>query len=243
MPTPTLPPELENIIINLFQDDHQMLKVCSLVCRNFPIYPSPTARLRRVLVSSPHIASYIKSLDIIDNWAVRIPEEERFRIFLTTPGPSENWVSCDADLTYILESIKNLDSIAFSSAGRRTAWHTLPLEMQDAIRGIFTSCRLIRVVLKNTDQFPLSLIHTCPALQHLRLDGVDFGMPDSEGDAWTGEKTCLASLQISCGSSMLEAITNYILCSGCRLDISRLEALDISVGIFAQVYCVRLPLT
>lgn len=249
MSSPTLPLELENIILNLLKDDHQTLKACSLVCRSFlitsqkhlfskivlqrdptkPIYPALTTRLRRVLFSSPHIASFIKSLDIIDNWAVRIPEgEERVRLFLTRSDRSENWVSCDTDLTYILESIKNITCIAFSSAGRGTAWHSLPMEMQDAIRSIFTSHRLIRVVLKHTDQFPLSLFSTCSALRHLELFGVGFDTPGPGGDTWTGEKIYLVSLQMSGLSSFLDVITNYILSSRCRLDISRLKTLAIA---------------
>lgn len=248
MSSPTLPPELENIIINLLHDDRQALKACSLVCRDFvatgqkhlftkivlhrdparPIFPSQTARLLQVLDSSPHIAYLVESLDIIDNWADRVPQgEERLRLFLTRTNRSVNWVSRDTHLPCILERTKNLKNISFSSAGRGTAWDTLLPAMQNAIRGVCASQGLTRLVLKNTDGFPLTLFNTCPGLKHLELVGVAIGASYPSENVWTGEKTYLESLRMSGLSRLLDGIANWILGPPCRLDISQLQAFSL----------------
>ena len=131
-----LPQELFDIIISKLADRQWALHTCSLVCRSWVhsshrhlfhrIVLSPPhrsfngsgdvsycRRLHRLLLSSPHIATYIRELKVYEGQELK----------------KQAWIGSDQTLPLVLGLLRDLTRIEL----RRLEWNILPLDLRQSI--------------------------------------------------------------------------------------------------------------
>ena len=135
-----LPQELIDIVFESTDDDEWTLRSCSLVCSSWlhssrrhlfrrivllppscqynsgsrpPLYGQ---RLHNLLDRSPHIATYIRELQLYEGWSIR----------------RQAWIGSDQSIPPVLGMLKGLKKIEL----RRLRWNDLPLAFRHSIRNI-----------------------------------------------------------------------------------------------------------
>jgi hypothetical protein len=184
-----LPQELFDIIIDNLDDFPWTLHNCALVCHSWVhlshrhlfhrivLFPprrsirgsgdvSHCWRLHRLLLRSPHIATYIQELKVYEG-----QEEKR-----------EAWIGSDQTLPLVLGQLRDLTKIEF----RRLEWNTLPQDLRESIcRALelpsMTSLEIERSNFASMNDFSGLLSHA-EGLTCLSLIGVRFLEPLTHED-------------------------------------------------------------
>ncbi|KDR76423.1 hypothetical protein GALMADRAFT_246763 [Galerina marginata CBS 339.88] len=239
-----LPYELEELILSYILHDPVSLKSCSLVCRRFSNFvqrhlfenislsfsnqsKSDTlpARFVRLLISSPHLATLVQSISII---------ETRNRIGYPTH------LRDDILLPACLPLLKNLRSIGFhSNSFSSPSWKAFSPETQKAILNAFRLPSLVSISLYRIIDIPISLLSGCVALEELSLKFVTF--QDEDIQEWidqdpvplipigSNQRMKLKSLLLSLADPVFHFFTNWLLSPSCALDLSNLQRLSVSM--------------
>lgn len=182
MATCKLPQELIDIIIHNFHDDPYALYSCSLVCRSWlptshrhffyriVLYPPNhpyerlieavpySMRLYRVLLSSPHIANYIRELKVYEGQKLK----------------DQHWTETDQMLPLVLRKLTKLATMEF----RHLNWDSFSLDLKRSISSVFELPSLTAVEIEdslfaNIDDFA-SLLSRTKGLARLSL--ADIGL-------------------------------------------------------------------
>ncbi|PPQ91651.1 hypothetical protein CVT25_013206 [Psilocybe cyanescens] len=172
-----LPQELNDEILNNLRNDQAALKSCSLACHSFRricqkllfssivIYP-PSYKKRWIstafqdlLESSPHLAQYVRYLNIIDRH--------------TAPKISDEWLSKDTALAACLPLLRNLRGLVIQY--QKYYYYNIPGVWSAMIRSGFVAAldavlHLPTFKFLDLTGFPLDLVRYCPNLRHLAID-------------------------------------------------------------------------
>ncbi|KAF8906273.1 hypothetical protein CPB84DRAFT_1770415 [Gymnopilus junonius] len=250
-------PELYDYIIDFLHDDHLSLRVCALVCRSWvPASrchlfnhlkltgspPSPTrtwaenTQCRRIFAtirSSPHIASYIHKLSVVETNVVR-PSTYR-------------WVNGEITFPSLLQKLTGLRELEFhfphpGSAGTKVSWSTMVFrDISDAMSTMFLNSLVLRQFSFNSVGDFIKIIDSCRRVKTLQLDHVDiatvthispttldqFFNAHSSAQILEEKKAEIENLILRSNSSYL--IIQALLHSRSPLDLSCLRSLVISI--------------
>jgi hypothetical protein len=169
-----LPQELFDIIIDNLNDCPRTLHNCALVCRSWVhlsrrhlfrrivLYPprcrglSHCWRLHRLLLRSPHIATYIQELKVYEG-----QEEKR-----------EAWIGSDQTLPLVMGLLRDLTKIEF----RRLEWSILPQDLRQSICRVLELPSMTSLEIERSDFASMSdfasLLSHAEGLTSLSLIGV-----------------------------------------------------------------------
>ncbi|KJA20175.1 hypothetical protein HYPSUDRAFT_204052 [Hypholoma sublateritium FD-334 SS-4] len=115
------------------------------------------AQLSKALVDSPHISSYIKSL----------------QISVTSPGVLRWFMTRslnDEEIAPILPKLSHLESISIAGwKSGRLSWKELHSSLQASLMQALGSPSVTKVAINGVDHFPLSALNFSPKLEHLSL--------------------------------------------------------------------------
>ncbi|KAH9481086.1 hypothetical protein JR316_0005605 [Psilocybe cubensis] len=199
-----LPQELNDEIMHYLWDDTLALKSCSLACRSFRkicqrflfssivIYP-PSYRkqwistaFQDLLESSPHLAQYVRYLNVIDRH--------------TAPKVSDEWLSRDTALVACLPQLLNLRGLVIQY--QKYYYYNIPgvwsqMMRSGLVAAIYEVMHLPKFRFLDLTGFPLDLVKYCPNLRHLAVDDpilikVNLGHIDNT----TFQKIQLESLEV-----------------------------------------------
>jgi len=164
-------------------------------------YQRSTYATQKLLQSSPHLISCIRSLLILDS-------------------DGTSWTQLDLALLDILKSLTNLTSFTWESkfiSSRPTCWNELPLPLQDAIRLTIRRPSLNFLSLRFADLTDLlnTTIVISPSLEHLSLRGT--------GRSKLTFKLTRSSI-IACDDTG-ETIPSQLFITACKLE--RIEDIEI----------------
>ncbi|KJA26747.1 hypothetical protein HYPSUDRAFT_1029078 [Hypholoma sublateritium FD-334 SS-4] len=239
---PTLPHELEELVLCHLQYDPAALKACSLVCYRFRIASqklifrnilvdfssssSKTARstpkvspflLREFLTATPRIANSIRGIDFI----------------------ADSYRLQDLDATFLpcLPFLENLRSISLdTNSVRPIYWQHLSLHAQRSLYSMSYSSRIVAMRFRRVFELPVSLLAECRALEALSLTSVTFqqeNMLRNPGGTWTpsaqSQSPRLKSLHLSISHDAFRAFTELFTGSPALLDSTALVRLSVTI--------------
>ena len=238
--TPTLPHELEELILCHLQYDLVALKACSLVCYRFGIAsqkhifrtilvdfssdsskaPPPKVSpflLREFLSVTPRIAKSIHGIDLI----------------------ADSYRLQDLDATFLpcLPYIENLRSFSLdTNSVRPIYWQHLSLHTQRSLYSMSYSNRIVTMRFRRVFELPVSLFTECHALEALSLTSVTFQQESmlrspEETRAHSSQSLPprLKSLYLSISNDAFRAFTELLTGSPALLDLSALVRLSVSI--------------
>lgn len=237
---PTLPHELEELVLHHLRYDHAALKACSLVCYRFGIASqrhifrnilvdfssssskTQTSKLspflyREFLTATPRIANSIRGVDLI----------------------ADSYHLQDLDATFLpcLPFLVNLRSISLDTNSIRPIyWRHLSLHSQRSLYSMSYSSRIVAMRFRRVFELPVSLLAECRALEALSLTSVTFqqeSMLPSPEKTWMPSAQSplprLKSLHLSISNDAFRAFTELFTGSPALLDLSTLVRLSMSI--------------
>lgn len=249
-------PELYDYIIDFLHDDHVSLRACALVCRSWvPTSrchlfnhlkltgspPSPTrswaenTQCRRIfgtIRSSPHIASHIHKLSILETNVVR-PSTYR-------------WVNGEISFPSLLKALSRLRELEFQfphpgSAGAKVSWSTMVFrDISDAMSSMSLTSLVLRQFSFNSLPDFIKIIDSCRNVKTLQLDSVDIATvthvsPSALDQLFnTQSSTQILEKKAEIESLILRSNSSYLiipvlLYSRSPLDLSCLRSLIINI--------------
>jgi hypothetical protein len=247
---PQLPLEVLNHIFSFLRNDIPSLSACisatpyfqaigekhlwhHFTLHNHNTYdPNPRnglsrspAQLSKILADTPHVATYIRSLEI------SIASPSILQWFMKR---SLN----DEEMAPVLPMLPHLECI--SVAGGCISWDRLHQGFQAALVRALCLPSVKEAAIEGVDGFPLSIFNRCTALRRLSLTRGHFAvaLDDNLGSLQTGgTRPSLESLTIRDDFSLLTIIE--WLCNIDSLpDITNLRFLDITIYAAGELSCV-----
>ncbi|KAJ7899076.1 hypothetical protein B0H13DRAFT_2031116 [Mycena leptocephala] len=245
-PSPIIPPEVVEYIIDFFDsvDDKHTLLSCSLVSRSWvqssqnhlfrsirlsylPFWQL-NHRLHKVLTESPHLAHYIRDLQIVNDG------------FLFSP---ESWVNTEPSLPQLLPKLLALRSLTLWHMN----WEVLLEKLQESLRALLARPSLTSFNLSRC-RFPTFLrlavlLSTARSLKRLSLVGTstnDDDMVLNPDDQAPAEPVTLDYLALKSGVHFMPGSLTSPLLSH-FLDITRLRTLVCSDDICCVSVVPLLP--
>ncbi|KDR80715.1 hypothetical protein GALMADRAFT_135836 [Galerina marginata CBS 339.88] len=252
-------PELYDYIIDFLHDDEPALRASALVCHSwlpasrFHLFcdlkltgsgPSPTnswaqdtscRRIFGTVLSSPHIASYIKTLSVVESNVVR-PSTYR-------------WVSGEITFPALLKKLASVRALEFNfpppcPADTKTSWSTMVFrDISDAMSAMILDSLTLRHFLFTSLADFVKILDSSRHLKTLQLDHVDIAtanhLTPSALDHFLGlqpfgsltrnftKKACIETLLLRSNSSYL--IIPVLLHTFSSLDFSNLRSLIMNV--------------
>ena len=246
----SLPPELYSEIINHLWNSKTALLACSIAARSFTVAAQkqlfshivlrgpkkPIAiwdiggsaeNFKQLLENSPHIATYVRYLEIFDT--------PRLYGALDTIGTEqtteEEWLSKDTCLPFCLGLLRLLKAFVIQYRyGPNNKWSSMPEALFVAFHNLLKQPSLTYVELQYV---PINLVYRSmgPNLKHVafhdcRLDHrINVINPQIE----SSELTQLTSLSIESDFHILDALPLFVQDATRRFDISKLKRLVISL--------------
>ena len=202
----SLPTDLLDLILSFLQEDHAALRVCA---ESHPIlsqlaerysYAHVTvdentiimseiqvgARFTVVLSTRPHIANYVRSLEvsISSPWRISFPQA----------------------LPTVLSSLPCLTKIRLTSNGS-IGWWSLPETFRTTLIGAFHLPSMKGISIMHMHSFPLSALNGCNGVKDLTLGGCKFNVNMTPNDV---DRLLLESLSIKdCGREFLDRLITW----------------------------------
>lgn len=173
------------------------------------------AQLSKVLADSPHISSYIKSL----------------QVSVTSPGVLR-WfmMRClnDEEIAPILPKLSHLESISITGWKRgRLSWKELHSSLQTSLIHTLGSPSITRIAINGVDHFPLSALNFCSKLQHLSLIHSTF-VSESNQLQNGASRPRLRAFTVRVSRSSLPAILYWLFDTDTSPDVSNLQFLHVT---------------
>jgi hypothetical protein len=254
-----LPQELINIIFENIeaQDDKWTLSNCSLVCsswlhsthprlfRRIVLLPlhnyssrslSYGQRLHNLLLKSPHIATYIRELQLYEGQSIK----------------GFAWIGLDQSLPLVLCMLKDLKRIEL----RRLEWNTLPIALKQSIRNVLGLPSLQFLEMKRSNFASLedfsSLLSHAKGLtslslaeinthhrfwEPLSLEGSSQGRDAKEQEVYSHRRTHLLDLRLM--TSDYPRFVDWLLVSQCPFDVSHVQTLHIDHVYPSEVHIIN----
>ncbi|KAK0212072.1 hypothetical protein DFS33DRAFT_399 [Desarmillaria ectypa] len=169
MATPSLTQDVIDSVIDCLSDDVSALQMCSLASNNF-LYRSQSHLFRRVCFSpdGPFPDQFLPAIRSKPNLALFVRE---LILIGSAVGQKDQWISSDATLPLILESLDNLNSVSISCVdGACFVSGGLDVYTSFLSKPV-RKLALTAIFFEIPDHF-FSLLAQFPSLQHIALDRV-----------------------------------------------------------------------
>jgi hypothetical protein len=252
-----LPQELIDTIFENLEDDKWTLRRCSLVCSSWllsthrrlfrrivllPLYnssPRPLfygQRLHNLLLMSPHIATYIRELELYEGQSIK----------------GLAWIGSDQSLPLVLGMLKDLTRIEL----QRLEWNLVPPALRQSIQNVLALPSLQFLKMEHSNFASLedfsSLLSHAKSLTDLSLGDIDthyrFWEPLSlegssqrrdtkEQEVYSHRRTHLLNLRLI--SNNYSWFVDWLLGSQSPLDVSRIQTLHIDYIYPSKVHTVN----
>lgn len=173
---------------------------------------SPTLRkLRQVLKESPHLSTYVHTVQL----------EDVGQIVTCKEGVTHHWLALDEDFPRLLAMLPAVRKLVWNNGMNWFNWFALPCSTRQAIQTAFVQWPLTHLEVMGMLNFPLSSLKASESLRHVELRAVHFVQdPPSLGGCAPRLKSL--SLVEPCRRLLPELATWFVE----DMDVSELQSLS-----------------